>query len=661
MPKSYRQDISGRIFGLGRDGKNYHLNPKILRRQSSESRKQGSETTTHKFKLVTVRRLEKQEPNAVEQLLKAQQDRLARIALSTGQPVPFPYKPVTNKSDLKTSFAVYVDEDIDSSKIPVYTFTSPDSRIKCFITANGSNQKEYSVHIAHIVSRDRNKDDSYTVNWRIVTIDSTADGQLRYFLLESQSPDLHKSFKDNFDIDSLHYIGGGGWTGLSIDNEDRIPVKGKVLGDASNYIATSNSWRAWGQKNTIATVSFSLTPSYSFTWCREKIVTSFRYRAASHKTDIAILQGDGVIEATRSYEYGLGITNRPPMPELDITPVVHEEYSNAIATYVGTLNSPEVPGLSQSPDYGTDVQRLAIKNYQQETNILRPSLSTSDQIKSITDSKAVRQDPCFNLVCCSSPEMATIIRIRPGVGQGSINHKYELKTTSGSRGFQYGEDYKLWWTYGKILAFYPTNDGRIYRRAKTLEARGLPSVFPTPDTLYDRGELRRSEFPNAVETTWPALANPPSGFYGIFSGDAKWDMEYNNPPIFGHEAVYYYHINPEPAEPDDTLEQVNGSFNDSVNDLNSLRGIYGQMQGGLGGEATSSLHIGPIRKASAAYDTITVLSPSPSQKADLGIKPEKFPVGFWETAIFDETVNANSGSSITYYDRKGTATRSYSS
>lgn len=662
MPNSYSQDIKGEINGLGRDGRLYHLNPKIRQQTSTQSRRQGGTTDNSKFKLLTIRRLSSETLSQVKERLEEQQRTLERVAEATGQPLPFPYR-IVAKSDTskKNIYAAYIDEDLYGTAAPVYVFTSQDERIKAFVTANGPDKEDYSVHIAHVIGKEKQDDDNYLIDWRIISIDNRLNSDSpSYHILESQSPELNQSFRLNFDIDSLNYIGGGCWSAMSTDSKDRIPVKAALEGtNKDKYFPTSKTWRVYGTSRTLAIVSFSITPSYCFTWCRGRVALTYRARSASHKTDLATLQKEGVIKATRQYTYSLDVPNRPEMPLLGIAPYNHSESAEASATYVSNTNCPEIAGLDSMPDFGTDTRRVAIQAYRQTTNIFRPKTEALS-FQSYID-KGIVGNPCFNGVLCASADMASFIKIVPGQASGSITHGFEPKIERASRGFQYGEDYQLWWTYGQVLSYTPTNDGRIFRRVKTAEARGAPSLQPTPDTLYDRGKLQLSEFSNATQTTWPSLKNPPSGFWGLFIGDATWSIEYNNPPIFGHEAVYYYHINPAPPDIDDTLTQVQGGYGEGINNINTLRNVYGQMQGGLGGSSTSNLNIGRTRRNSSANDTLPVLAPSPSQSASMRAAPEEFPSGFWESPIFDENVNADNSSSIVIYDVKANAVKSFTS
>lgn len=656
MPNSIRKEIDGKITAKARDGKDYHLNPRVLKEETRTSRRSGEDSTSSKFKLVTVRRLTSTSLQDVKDALERQQTLLESAAARNNQPVPYPARIPTTEDDLNQTYAVYVDEDLYGTGNPVYTFTSASSNIKAFITANGKNREDYSVHVGHLVEKIDNKDRTFTVTWRLVTIDNKLNNiPLNYHILESQSPDLHPSFQHNFNIDALQYIGGGGWTAMSVDPRDRIPVIAQVQGDTERYIPIGRSWKAYGSTRTVCIVAYSFTPSYTFTWCRGKLVTNRRVREASHTTDLSFLKSDGVIRVSKKYSYAMDICQRPDLSTLgNITSVVTPEYSNAEAIYVANTNAPETPGLDITPDFGTDARRLSIQSYTQTTNVLRPT--TFDYAVNLQSNRVVNQaDATFSPVLCSSNDMATYIRMNIGEGLGTINHGFDLKVENAKRGFQYGETYKLWWAYGKVLSFYPTNEGIIYNRSKTAEARGLPSLFPSGETLFDRGELRQSvEYANATETTWESLVNPPTGFFGLKEGDLTWRMEYSNPPILGHEAVYYYHINPPLPDVDDTLSQLNSSSADNLNQLNTLRNIFGQMQGGLGGGTTVNLSLGFIRKASSANDSIVVLSPSPSQKAELLTVPEKFPAGFWETLLYDATYDNNNNGGITTYNRDGT-------
>lgn len=660
MPNSVKTEIDGKIIALARDGKEYHLNPRYFRESTSTSRRRPETTTTSKFKLVTVRQLTNLQASVVEEQLKEQQERLAAIALATGAAVPFPFKVPKAPEDLENSYAVYVDEDLYGRTNPVYTFTCPTRDIKAFITANEKGKQDYSVHIAHLVSKTKNVDDTTSVEWRILSIDNNLNGVgSTYSLLESQDAELPECFRHDFHIASLHYIGGGAWTAMNVDVKDRINVIAPVnKKDAEKYFPLDSRYKTGPTFNrrVPAVASYSITPSYVFTWCRGKLKVNRRVRSASHITNITTLKATGVVEATRTSAYSLDIPLRVENTSAQISALSKSEYCNSSATYVSNTNTPEVPGLEITPDYGTDVKRVAISQYNQESNVVR-ALSftpTDNYIKQ----RAVRQFNCFNLIQASAVDNSFVLSYQAGGGKGSISHPYEIKNEYGKRGFQYGEAYNLWWCYGQIAAFNPTNDGMIYRRSKSAEARNAPSLFPTGETLYNRGELKLSKYSNATETTWPSLPNPQTGFFGIQSGDATWIMNYNNPPLFGHEATYYYHINPFLEGLDDTLVRVDNSLNDQLSALNTQRNLLAQIQGGLGGDTTSRLAIGRTRKAQAAFDTLPILSPSPSQQANLWDEPEKFPAGFWQDQIFIESVGDNNELSYLAYDREGNITKS---
>jgi hypothetical protein len=644
MSNTVKQDITGKITAKARDGKDYHLNPKERSRTESQTRTRGTSTTVSKFKLVTVRRLTSASLDAVKEQLERQQLLLEQTAVGNNQPPPFPARIPASEDDLKQTYGVYVDEDLYGKGSPVYIFTSASSYVKAFITANGTGKEDYSVHIGHLVEKIDNKDKTYTTTWRLVTIDKNLYGTSAYHILESQSTELPSCFSYNFSMDSIHYIGGGCWTSMAVDPKDRIPVIEKVQGNVSRYIPLSPRRKIpWLTK---CIVAYSFTPSYTFTWCRGELKVNKRIREASHLTDLAFLKSEGVMKVTRQHSYSLDITQRPTNP--GISEVIYPEFSKGQAIYVSNTNAPEIDGPNQFPDFGTDVRRLAIQSYEQTTNIIRPSTFT--YTLNLLNNRPVNQFNCFNPVLCSSNNMATYIRLNIGEGRGNINHGFETKIERGERGFDYGEFYKLWWCPGKIVSFYPTNDGMIYKRSKTAEARGEPSLFPTGETLYDRGKLQISEYPNATETTWPSLLNPQTGFFGLKEGKATWNMEYDNPPLLGHEAVYYYHKNPVLPDIDDTISKTDIP---GLDQQNTLRSIFGQMQGGLGGSTTVSLNIGRFRKAVAANDSIVVLAPSPTQLAEIRTVPEKFPGGFWEAIVHDLSYsNENVGTFISY-DSKG--------
>lgn len=648
-----KKDIAGKIKAKARDGNEYLLNPNIIRREVKEYKNTSTEFKQHRFKLVTVRRLTSISLEEARIALEREQERLANAAAASGQPSPYPARIPLTEDDLQQVYGVYVDEDLNGRNAPIYTFSSASSNIKAFITANGAGKDEYSVHIGHLVDKIANGDGTFKVTWRLITIDNDLNGRpYSTHILESQSPDLHESFQYNFNIDALNYIGGGGWTAMSVDPLDRIPIKAVVGGDTDRYIPVGRSWKAFGSTRTVCIVAYSLTPSYTFTWCRGKLTTERRVRESSHTTDFEFLKKNGVIEVIKKSSYSLNITQRPDLRDFNINPISIPEFSESEATYIANTNAPGQQGLYQSPDFGTDSQRLSLKSYTQKTNIIRPE--SIEYAVNLLQNRIVNQFHCFNPVLCSSNDMSIYIRLNIGEAKGSIDHKYELKTENGRRGFQYGESYKLWWCYGRILAFYPTNDGMIFRRVKTLANLGLPSLFPTGETLLDRGELKLSEdYPNATETTWESLPNPQTGFFGILSGDLEWRMEYNNPPIFGHDAVYYYHINPPEAGIDDTLSKLDDGFQDRLNARNTLSNIFSQMQGGLGGDTTNQLDLGRVRRNLSESRTLIVLDPSPSQEGALLDTPELFPAGYWETLLYDDSYdNDNKGSMITY-DREG--------
>lgn len=645
----------GKITIKSRQNKTHIVNPDLVRQSNKVGKSRPEQSISNRFKLVTVRRLTNITIEEANAKLKATQEALVKTAIATGQPVPYPAKEVSNTDNLKQVYGVYVDEDLYGKADPVYVFNSASSSIKTFITSNGADRDDWSVHIAHLVDKIKNPDSTFTTSWRLITIDKKLKGNSSTYILESQS--LPPSYSFNFDIDNLNYLGGGCWTAMAVDLNDRIPVYAMAPTDTDRYIRVGQPYRIFGVGAAMSLVSYSLTPSRSFTWCRGVLKQTYRERFCNSTFDVAYYKDTGVIKTVREHSYTLPLCYRPALPGK--TELIINEYVQGTATYVGNSNL-TVSSLYQSPDFNTDVGRLAIANYTQTSNIVRPSKLESSV--TLSEGKGVKQDVCHIPVLAASNDFGFFIRYDAGTLQGSINHPDEIKHSAGSRGFQYGDDYKYWWGYGKVLAVTPYGDSNRYRTAKTT---GIKSKI---GSMFDLGELKIDKR-NRIITTWDSLPFPQTGFFALETGTLKFIVQYVNPPLMGHDGVYYYEINPprigafstagDRTYEGNTTPQVNGyasstgligGSDDAKSQQNKLIYAYGQITGALGGDTLiNSFNIGLLTIGKDEIESIIVRSPDSVQKAYLAENPETFPGGFYpmdrSTTILD---NANHGYTSSY-------------
>ncbi|MGL5923691.1 hypothetical protein [Chroococcidiopsis sp.] len=665
-----RKTPSGELFMTGRDGNEELLNPRVLsERESSTVRRPGKQQPT-KFKLLTIRRLTRQSLETAKQELEKQQRQLEAIALRTGQPAPYPSKIPVTTDDVKQVFGVYIDEDLNGTTAPVYVFSAPSDRMKAFITANGEEKTAWSVHIAHSVERLRNPDGTLKTIWRLYTIDNQllASERSDYFLDSIQLPEC---YQENYDIDSLVYLGGGGWSGLAIDSKDKIPLIATAPSTKKDrYIPVGAVTRYIGEGRFPAIVQYSVTPSYSFTWCRGHLKTTYRERAFDQKLDIKELLDSGVITVQRDHQYALDLCYRPALPYLGpASERLKKEISSGTATYVGNTNY-ATASIYQSPDYGTDVSRLAIAAYSMETNVVRPVKFEKSTNLSLL--KLSYQEESHIPILASSPTFSTYISLNPGTFRGSLKHGYEQKGAIGKRGFDYPDYYKYWWVYGKILETYSIGDTNRYRLSKSSGSQVKIG------SMFDLGELKIDDRKNRVITTWDSLRNPQTGFFGIESGTLTFAILYLNPPLIGHDGVYYYEINPEnigslwggdrtrllekgsAAVPPVGLapSYVAGS-DDPQENANQMLTAYSQFLGAIGGGAVSSLNIGTVTIAPKDGESVVVRSPTPGMKAAMQERPELFPSGFWDGDLLD--VVLKDSLQYTEYDSQGEVVKSWTS
>jgi hypothetical protein len=406
---------------------------------------------------------------------------------------------------------------------------------------------------------------------------------------------------------------------MVIDPEDRIPIEGVAPASDERYkkISTVN-----GVNFTV--VSYSVTPTYSYTWCRGQSVLRYRWRRYSVSNDDKLLENTGVIVHNRISDYNLELVLRPRQSALLVEKNMME-FCNSQATYVGntnyTLFSPR-----QSPDYGTDQARFSLQKYSQKSNVIRPNP--------------------FG-VLAASKEGANLLRLDMGTAEGKINHPYEIKSSVGKRGVSYEWQYKYWWAYGQILDVYPLTKNQytfFVDRATGLERKS--TLFVEGSAPY--GELFKT-LPNQVITTWDAPPNPETGYFPIRRGEFSFVLRYSMPPLFSHEGCYYYQVNPErigsssssgdrfydnsvvPSAPSFSLAP-SFSSPDSTNPNNrhnAYIAIYTKILGALGGSSVSSFNFWYRPIAASDTESILVRSPNPEQKLRMSQEPSLFPSGFF--------------------------------
>lgn len=631
MFRFVRKSIDGSIYLKDRKNIEHLINPRIIYHKQIINRNRGSVKYNSKFKLVTVRKVTNYTLAQIRDILETQDNQFRTKALATGRPVPFKSQIPVTEDDLNDVYGVYVDEDLYGNKNPVYIYSSPNKKVKCFINATGNTKESWSIFLSHMVTQITNPNGTKTSNWRILTIDSNLDfpGKILYFL---DSNELPECFTYNFDISTLNYLGGGTWTSMAVDIKDRIPVISPAnTNDKDKYIFIGRTISNIFQN---AIVTYSFTPSYTFTWCRGQLDLNYRNRKHSASEDNSNFNISGLKYLNKSYEYKLNTVQRNQFSngQYDISKILHEEYSFATAKYVSTTQD-TINSAFQTPDYNTDNIRTVLESYTQTSNVIRPS----EFHTSLNSYKFSYQSSCFIPILCASTRMTSFIRYDLGEASGSINHEYEEKSTIGKRSYGYFYPYKLWWVPGKILSLYPIEDTKLYLSSKL-------SFDLTPiGTMFDLGELIISPTNgNAAMTTWDSPLNPPSGFFRYRVGTLTFVINYLNPPLFGHSSIYYYHINPQVIsayeEDDKQLGTLDGlgamgsDYNNSLDQQKAMQILYSQINAGLGGNGLSEFNIGIVNPSNADGTTRLILDPSTYQLAELKSKPESYPYKFWENS-----------------------------
>jgi hypothetical protein len=282
------------------------------------------------------------------------------------------------------------------------------------------------------------------------------------------------------------------------------------------------------------------------------------------------------------------------------------------------------------------------------------------------------KDVNFTGIVSSSYDNRFKIQLDLGEGRGSIDHKYELKEAVGSRGYDYPDSYKYWWVYGKITNTYHYGDINRYNITKPNgDLFKIGTMFDLPDEQGNPGVLKiDDEIPSRIITTWKSRPNPQSGFFTLTTGELTFVIEYLNPPLIGHDGVYYYHNQPvsigrsgafydRSFEGDANIATSNtgfgGSFvsqgtkESSVQDRqNATLFAYSQFLGALGGGAVKSLNIGFVNIAPNDGESVVVREPTQDMKAELDTNPIYFPNGFWDSDLCDITLENSKGQIIKY-------------
>lgn len=614
-----RQDNAGRIYLKDRNDKQYLLSNQLINEKTYISKNTSGTQINSKFKLVTVRKLTYFTSSELKEKLNAQQTQLKETALRTKQPIPFKDDLITDNTE--QVYGVFIDEDLYGINVPVYIFSSENSKIKCFITANGTGVNDWSIHIAHIVNIINNPNNTKTINWRLYSIDSNLNNnEIATYILESKS--LPSCFSYNFDLNSLNYLGGGCWTALGVDINDKIPnfALAPLNGRYSPIGLAAKINNSEARTNSL--VSYSFTPTYSFTWCRGVLKLNKRLREAY--TTFTNDTEEGTYKLKKEFTYNLALTYRPLLSKtnINIKQYSENEYSYGQAEYVGNTNL-KICSAYQCPDYGTDNARVSLKNYSQNSNVIRAVKYNNIFTNSVN--KNINQNLSYLPVLASSNNMSTFIKLTFGEGSGSISHGNQIKSTSGSRSYGYSYDYKSWWTYGKVLFVYPYGDTRRFLTSRSSNSlSGIPS-----GSMFDFGQLLMSETNvNSVFTTWDAPVNPPSGFFPYYIGTLNFIIQYINPPIFGHDSIYYYEINPAQIDAG-TAENNYFDNSDEAKALVQTQQYYSQIQAAIGGVGLSESFIGNVNIGSNETDTLIMRNPTATQLSILRQNPEYFPVGFW--------------------------------
>lgn len=629
MGRFIKRENNGRVFLKDSQTDEWLL---ISNQSTTETKtqKRNKQRTSNEslFKLVTVRRLDQLSIDTVTTRLKTSQANLEKSALLAKFPIPAPVQFPTTSGDLINYFSVYVDEDIYGSNEPIFTFfsSSYQNQIKAYVSANSANRGGWSVHLAYVKSVKDKQDGLKEVEWTLVSIDnadiapyggSTSITERQTYQLNLDATGLPQCFKSNFSLDNLTYLGGGIWSCLVIDPEDRIPVYGVAPTNDTRYKRISNGVGG----NSVTVTSYSVTPTYSFTWCRGQSILRRRTRSASVEFDQQAFDDSAVLVQKRKSTYSLDLTLRPEMSSNQLVQKTISEVCSSEATYVGNTNyflfSPR-----QSPDYGTDLARFSLQKYQQQSNVIRPNAWG---------------------VLAASKEGASILRLDMGMAEGKIEHPYEIKSTVGKRGVSYEWQYKSWWTYGKIQDYYPlTKNQYTYFISRAFGTEIKSNLFVDGSAPY--GALIKTA-PNQVQTTWDAPPNPETGYFPIRRGEFSFVLRYSMPPLFSHEGCYYYQVNPErigtssssgdrfydnttaPAQPSFGLAPSFSSQDDTNPNAkqNGYIAVYSQILGALDGASVSSYNIGYKPISASDTESILVLSPNPEQKLRLSEEPSLFP------------------------------------
>ena len=629
MGRFIKRENNGRVFLKDSQTDEWLL---ISNQSTTETKtqKRNKQRTSNEslFKLVTVRRLDQLSIDTVTTRLKTSQANLEKSALLAKFPIPAPVQFPTTSGDLINYFSVYVDEDIYGSNEPIFTFfsSSYQNQIKAYVSANSANRGGWSVHLAYVKSVKDKQDGLKEVEWTLVSIDnadiapyggSTSITERQTYQLNLDATGLPQCFKSNFSLDNLTYLGGGIWSCLVIDPEDRIPVYGVAPTSDIRYKRISNGVGG----NSVTVTSYSVTPTYSFTWCRGQSILRRRTRSASVEFDQQAFDDSAVLVQKRKSTYSLDLTLRPEMSSNQLVQKTISEVCSSEATYVGNTNyflfSPR-----QSPDYGTDLARFSLQKYQQQSNVIRPNAWG---------------------VLAASKEGASILRLDMGMAEGKIEHPYEIKSTVGKRGVSYEWQYKSWWTYGKIQDYYPlTKNQYTYFISRAFGTEIKSNLFVDGSAPY--GALIKTA-PNQVQTTWDAPPNPETGYFPIRRGEFSFVLRYSMPPLFSHEGCYYYQVNPErigtssssgdrfydnttaPAQPSFGLAPSFSSQDDTNPNAkqNGYIAVYSQILGALDGASVSSYNIGYKPISASDTESILVLSPNPEQKLRLSEEPSLFP------------------------------------
>lgn len=630
---------SGRITAIDDSGNRAIINPASVSRQQEYTYDSVETRSENVFKLVTLRKNTNSTLAQVVQQLENTQSNLEQAALFSGTSL-YPIQIPQAGHSLEDFYSVYVDEDL-YGLTPIYTFYAPTSNSKVFIDAKGVGKEEYVVHVIHYLNSVRNPEGTFNRTWRIVTIDST-ENLKTYYVLESD--DLPECFRSNYNIDNIHYLGGGSFTGYGVSYEDMIPVEGKIPRESDSYRRlTNNSSRGIIYK--------SFVPTYSFSWNRGTLENSYRFKDSKIEYDPDYYRTNGVLRENRSSQYQMDLYHR--VEQENITPVIKQEYSTNTAEYLQSTNFP-INSVFQSPDYGTDQIRFVLSRYTQETNITRVKESGYNLVLTRKAQKTIsNQIP----ILASTFDSGYFISLDLGVGKGNISHGTEPKTTRGERGISHYYDYRYWWAYGKVISVdILENTNNIYFGENQTDESRVGSFVP------DEGEIFISpEFPNAIETTWEE--DPPMFYFTRRTGTLQFFVRYLNPPFIGHNGVYYYHDNPAGGNNFSLLEEnidlpsgqgyfgMANSFGNAggtgSNELRTNQSIFNQLMGRFNGGFVPSLYIGNVN---ISTDTVSrvVMSPTQDQRGFLANNPSVFPNGFYNPYQSEIVTNENIITIYTY-------------